>query len=127
MRPRGWTWWLGLLLGILLSCGYRRDIPRGGDGGHVFWFGTLVGGGALILVGTYLLPQRPIAGGVLTGLGCLAGLPPTMWTVVVPLLHITLAVAAASRTARAAKAPPNRSGATSLGRHALQGSLKVNA
>ena len=107
MHGRGWTWWFGLLLGVLLiAAGVAETIRvlRSGDGGLAFWFGTLVGGGLLILVGTLLLPRRPLAGGVLTCLGCLAGLLPTMWTVVVPILLITLGIAAASRAAATPRA-----------------------
>ena len=53
----------------------------------------------MILVGTLLLPRKPLAGAIVTGLGCLAGLLPTMWTVVVPILLIALATAAADRAA----------------------------
>lgn len=101
-RARGWLWWFGMGLGCLLvAAGVAETarLLRSGDGGFAFWFGTLVGAGALILVGTLLLPRRPVAGCVLTGIGCLAGLLPTMWTVVVPLLLLTLAIASAQRAA----------------------------
>ena len=54
--PR-WTWWLGLFLGCLLIAGGVAEtvrVVRSGDGGLLFWFGTLVGGGALSDVGTGL-------------------------------------------------------------------------
>jgi len=101
-RARGKTWWFGILLGgLLVAAGIAETVRlvRSGDGGFAFWFGTLVGGGVLILVGTLLLPRKPVVGGVLTGLGCLAGLLPTMWTVVVPILLVALAIAAARRAA----------------------------
>ena len=53
----------------------------------------------LILVGALLLPRKPAVGAVLTGVGCLAGLVPTMWTLVMPVLLVTLAIAAGRRAA----------------------------
>lgn len=93
---RGRLWWFG---GLLVAAGVAETVRllRSGDGGFAFWFGTLVGGRVLILVGTRLLPQRPVVGCVLTVIGCLAGLLPTMWTIIVPLLLLALAIAAAQR------------------------------
>lgn len=110
-RTRGRLWWFGILLGgLLVAAGVAETVRllRSGDGGFAFWFGTLVGGGVLILVGTVLLPRKPAAGGVLTVIGCLAGLLPTMWTIVVPVLLIALAVAAAQHATGAAarEVPP---------------------
>ena len=99
-RARGRLWWFGILLGgLLVAAGVAETVRvlRSGDGGFAFWFGTLVGGGVLILVGTVLLPRKPAVGGVLTVIGCLAGLLPTMWTIVVPVLLLALAIAAAQR------------------------------
>lgn len=104
---RGWVWWYGLFLGcLLLAAGAAETarVVRSGDGGLLFWFGTLVGGGVLILVGTLLLPRRPRAGFVLTTIGCAAGLLPTSWTVIVPVLLVVLIVASGRRAA-AAPAP----------------------
>lgn len=103
-RPRGRLWWSGILLGgLLVAAGVAETVRllRSGDGGFAFWFGTLVGGGVLILVGTVLLPRKPAAGGVLTVIGCLAGLLPTLWTIVVPVLLLALAIAAAQRATAA--------------------------
>jgi hypothetical protein len=61
-----------------------------GDGGLLFWFGTLVGGGVLVLSGTLLQPRRAWPGFSLLTAGCALGLPPTMWTLVVPILLLTL-------------------------------------
>ena len=44
-------------------------------------------------IGTLLLPRKPVAGCVLTTIGCVAGLLPTMWTIVVPLILVALAIA----------------------------------
>jgi hypothetical protein len=99
-------WWFGILLGgLLVAAGVAETVRllRSGDGGFAFWFGTLVGGGVLILVGTVLLPRKPAVGGSLTVIGCLAGLLPTMWTIVVPVLLVALAIAAAQRATAAAR------------------------
>ena len=109
-RARGRLWWFGILLGgLLVAAGVAETVRllRSGDGGFAFWFGTLVGGGVLIVVGTVLLPRKPTAGGLLTVIGCLAGLLPTMWTIVVPVLLMALAVVAAQR----ATAAPQRENA----------------
>lgn len=95
-RARGPTWWFGILLGgLLVAAGIAETVRlvRSGDGGFAFWFGTLVGGGVLVLTGTLLLPRMPVAGCVLTTIGCVAGLLPTMWTVVVPLMLVALSIA----------------------------------
>jgi len=110
-RPagRGWVWWYGLFLGcLLLAAGVAETVRavRSGDGGLLFWFGTLVGGGALVLVGTLLLPRRPRQGFVLTTIGAAMGLLPTSWTVIVPVMLVVLIVA----TGRRAAAAPVRSG-----------------
>ena len=102
---RGRTWWFGILLGgLLVAAGMAETVRlvRSGDGGFAFWFGTLVGGGVLVLTGTLLQPRKPVTGCVLTVIGCVAGLLPTMWTVVVPLLLVALAIATVKRAAAAA-------------------------
>lgn len=98
------TWWFGILLGgLLVAAGVAETVRllRTGDGGFAFWFGTLVGGGVLILAGTLLLPRRPIPGFVLTAIGCVAGLLPTVWTVVVPVLLVVLIIVTAKQAAAA--------------------------
>ena len=63
-----------------------------GDGGIPFWFGSLVGGGALILLGTLAPLGRPrLARGLVTA-GCLAGILATMWTLVIPLFALAVVV-----------------------------------
>lgn len=100
-RPtHGWVWWYGLFLGcLLLAAGVAETIRvvRSGDGGLLFWFGTLVGGGVLVLAGTLLLPRRPGHGFVLITVGCVAGLLPTAWTVVVPMMLVVLIVVSGRR------------------------------
>ena len=103
-RVRGWTWWFGLALGCLLvAAGIAETVRlvRSGDGGLLFWFGTLVGGGLLVVTGTLLLPRRPVPGCVLTTIGCLAGVAPTMWTLIVPVMLVALVIASAKQAAAA--------------------------
>jgi len=99
---RGKTWWFGMVLGCLVvAAGVAETVRlvRSGDGGLWFWFPTLVGGGSLIVVGTVLLPRRPGLGCALTVTGCVAAVLPTVWTIVMPLLLVWLAVASARRAA----------------------------
>ena len=98
------TWWFGIVLGCLLvAAGVAETVRllKSGDGGLAFWFPTLVGGGLLIVAGTLLLPRRPVPGCILTLIGCAAGLLPTMWTLVVPVLLIVLMILTAKQTAAA--------------------------
>jgi hypothetical protein len=89
------TWWLGIAVGsLLLALGVAETVRvvTGDSGGLAFWFGTLVGGGTLVLAGTLLAERMPGPALGLTILGCVAGILPTIWTLVVPLLLITLVV-----------------------------------
>ena len=62
-----------------------------GDGGLLFWFGTLVGGGALVLVGAVPRAQPLSSPRLLAVLvGACVGIPATAWTVVVPVLAMTV-------------------------------------
>jgi hypothetical protein len=63
-----------------------------GDGGLASWFGTLVGGGALILLGELAFRERPRLSFGLIAAGCIAGLLPTLWTILVPLFTLTVLV-----------------------------------
>ncbi len=106
---RGWVWWYGLFLAcLLLAAGVAETVRvvRSGDGGLVFWFGTLVGGGVLVLAGTLLRPRWPRQAFALTAIGCVAALLPTAWTVIVPVMLVVLVVASGRRAAVA----PVRSG-----------------
>ena len=103
-RMHRWSWWFGLILGCLLVvAGIAETIRavRSGDGGLWFWFPTLVGGGALIVVGTILAPRSPVPGCALTTVGALAGMLPTMWTLVMPVLLLVLIVVSVKQTAAA--------------------------
>jgi hypothetical protein len=98
---------LGLVLGgLLVVAGVAETVRlvRTGDGGLWFWFPTLVGGGALVVAGTLLLPRSPTLGCVLTTAGALAGILPTMWTLVVPILLVVLVIGSAKQAAAAIQA-----------------------
>jgi hypothetical protein len=100
----GRTWWFGRVLGgLLVAAGIAETVRlvRSGDGGFAFWFGTLVGGGLLVLTGTLLLPRKPTHGFILTTIGCVAGLLSTAWTVVVPVMLVALVVATGKQAAAA--------------------------
>ena len=100
-----------MLGGLLVAAGIAETVRlvRSGDGGLAFWFGTLVGGGILVLTGTLLLPRKPIPGCVLTTIGCVAGVVATMWTLVVPVMLVALVIASAKQAEAAVnkKATPN--------------------
>ena len=94
---------------LLVAAGIAETVRlvRSGDGGLAFWFGTLVGGGILVLAGTFLLPRKPIPGVVLTTIGCLAAVVPTMWTLIVPVMLLALVIGSAKRAATPeAETPP---------------------
>ena len=110
-RVHRWTWWFGLVLGgMLVVTGIAETVRlvRTGDGGFWFWFPTLVGGGALVVAGTLLLPRSPTVGCVLTTVGAFAGILPTMWTLVVPVLLFVLIIVSARQAAavKAGTTPP---------------------
>ena len=86
---------LGVGLGVLyVAAGVAETVRavRSGDGGVPFWFGSLVGGGTLVLLGTFLRARGSRAGVPLLVVGCLAGLLATAWTLVVPVLALVLVV-----------------------------------
>ena len=75
---------------VLLGIAETVRLVVTGDGGFLFWFGTLVGGGALLLAGA--LPRRPLRGRRLVAVvvGAAVGMPATAWTVLVPLLALAV-------------------------------------
>ena len=89
---------LGSLL-VVAGIAETVRLLRTGDGGLWFWLPTLVGGGALVIAGTLVGSRRPGLGCVLTCSGCVLGILPTMWTLIVPVLLIVLAGVSAKQAA----------------------------
>jgi hypothetical protein len=78
----------------------------------LFWGGSLVGGGLLVVAGAALRPRhRPTGLGLLT-IGAVLGMNATAWTLVVPVLAILVLVLAfrdgdrGLRTSEAPSEPP---------------------
>jgi hypothetical protein len=92
---------LTVSLGVLFVIAGIVETTRAvvtGDGGIPFWFGSLVGGGAVILLGTLAFPRHPRLYCGLVWLGCVAGTIATLWTLVIPLVALTVIVLAFLRT-----------------------------
>jgi hypothetical protein len=97
MRRRALARWSGIALGVtylLLGVAETIRLLITGDGGFFFWFGTLVGGGTLLLLGA--LPRQVVRGDdrrlIAVLLGAILGIPATAWTLVMPFLAITVIV-----------------------------------
>jgi hypothetical protein len=92
---------LTVFVGVLYIAAGIAETTRAivtGDGGIPFWFGSLVGGGALILLGALAFRHRPRLYCSLITVGCLAGILATVWTLVIPLIALTVVVLAVLRT-----------------------------
>jgi hypothetical protein len=85
-----------LLSGILETI----RVLTSGDGGLAFWFGSLFGGGSLVLLGTLGLRSHPLLALVAVTVGALAGSLATAWTLVLPLLALWLVAMRALSTLR---------------------------
>ena len=84
---------LTLFLGVTYIVAGIAETTRAvvtGDGGIAFWFGSLVGGGAMVLLGTLAFRNSPRLSCTLVCVGCLAGVIATAWTIVIP--HAALVV-----------------------------------
>jgi hypothetical protein len=104
MRRQFFIRWLGIFVGsIFLLAGVFETIRvlASGDGGVAFWFGTLIGGGALILFGTLRLQSHPLLALGAVTIGGLAGSLATAWTVMLPMLALLLVVLRAIGTLEA--------------------------
>jgi hypothetical protein len=105
---------LGILVATLFFLAGIFETTRvltSGDGGLAFWFGSLMGGGALVLFGTLALRAgTAVSNGVLIA-GVLLGVIGTAWTVIVPLIALTflaLRLTAAPAPARPSASPSSR-------------------
>ncbi|MDT0213402.1 hypothetical protein Q9R29_05850 [Rothia sp. ARF10] len=86
---------LAAVLGVLyVLAGIAETIRavRSGDGGIPFWFGTLVGGGTLVLAGLLQGRRHERRGRTLVVGGALLGMPGTLWSIVVPLLAVAVVI-----------------------------------
>ena|SRR6476620_10664421 len=93
-RPR-LRFWLTLGLGLLyVGAGVAESVRAvtSGDGGLWFWFGSLVGGGALVLSGMTVSSRHPNVGRTLICVGSMMGVLATGWTLVVPLVAVAVVV-----------------------------------
>ena len=89
------TFGLTLGLGLLyVGAGIAESVRavRSGDGGLWFWFGTLVGGGTLVLAGLVASSRHPNVGRTLICVGSATGVVATAWTLVVPLAAVAVVV-----------------------------------
>ena len=101
MRRHTVVLWLGIFVGsMFLLAGVLETIRvlMSGDGGVAFWFGSLIGGGALVLLGTLRLQSRPLLALAAVAVGALAGSLATAWTLVLPVLALSLVVMRAMNT-----------------------------
>ena len=85
------AWFLGVVFTFLGIAEVVRVVVWGG-GGLAFWFLSLCGGGALILIGTFAVSQRPRLSLTLVAASCLSAGNATMWTLILPVLAVTLLV-----------------------------------
>lgn len=86
---------LGVLLGGLYLLAAAVETTRAlvtGDGGLVFWFGTLTIAGLLVLLGTLHRDLQPPWRRISLVAGACLGMPATAWTLVVPILAVVLIV-----------------------------------
>jgi hypothetical protein len=63
-----------------------------------FWLPSLWGGGDLVLIGVFRTSARPRLSDVLVITGALLGFLATVWTVLMPVLLVTLVVLTIVRT-----------------------------
>jgi len=98
------------VLAAILGVGYIAagvvgavvGVSDGGGSDLAFWLAFLVGGGALVLIGSFRLGSRPMLSAVLTSVGALAGAVAIFWSVIGPVLALALVVLSIVRARRAA-------------------------
>jgi hypothetical protein len=95
---------LGILFLLFGIAEVIRVVGWGGSG-LAFWLLSLCGGGALILIGTFGVQGRPWLSCTLVAVGCLAAAVATMWTLILPILALTLLVLTLLRSGEAATPP----------------------
>ena len=92
------AWFVGLTLIVLggaeVASRVSSSEPIDADA-VTFWAFSLCGGGSLILIGRFLVTRPPWVSIGLVGVGCLAGMVATAWTLVLPVVAGTLFVVTA--------------------------------
>jgi hypothetical protein len=91
------AWILGVVFIVLglVEVAVRLASDEAVDGVAVaFWLTMLCGGGALVLVGSFVVDRTSGWSFALVALGCFLGGLATAWTVVLPILAVTLLVLA---------------------------------
>lgn len=99
---------LGLSLGALfLAFGAIEVVTHLDDtaGALAFWGLSLLGGGALILAGTFVRPAKRTLGLTLLTIGAVVATNATLWTVLIPIFAIVTVVAAFRDQVPAATTP----------------------
>jgi len=107
------------VLAAILGVGYiaagvvgaALEVTDGDRSDLAFWLALLVGGGALVLIGSFVLGSRPVLSAVLTSVGALAGAVAVFWSVIVPVLALALVVLSIARARRVASGRRGVSGA----------------
>jgi len=82
--------------------GAAFDVTDGAGSDLAFWLVFLVGGGALVLIGSFVLGSRPVLSAALTSVGALAGVVAVFWSVIAPVLTLALVVLSIARARRVA-------------------------
>ena len=99
----GLAWLAGgvfILLGILeVTVRVVSPEPLEADA-LAFWFLSLCGGGALVLLGSFVVTRPAWGSFALVAAGCLAGALANMWTVMLPALALTVLIQAVPRRAQ---------------------------
>jgi len=98
------------VLAAILGVGYIAagvlgaafEVTDGDQSDLAFWLVFLVGGGALVLIGSFVLASRPVLSAVLTSVGALAGAVAVFWSVIVPVLALALVALSIARVRRVA-------------------------
>jgi len=91
--------------GVLLGLGVAELVTHLDEPLSLFfWLPALWGGGALVLIGVFRATVRPLLSDVLVIIGAFLGLLATAWTILMPVLILTLVVLTIVHARR--QAPP---------------------
>jgi hypothetical protein len=90
-EARPLAFWLG---GIYVGFGIVELITHRDDTALalLFWGGSLVGGGALVLAGTFVRDRHRALGLSLLTVGAVLGMNATLWTILIPLFAVFVLV-----------------------------------